>query len=455
MAHIRQVRLVDFPKHIQPATGAIKKRNMKRITRRTVLKGVGATIALPWLEAMASTSSSLAEENSAVAGGPKRLAFMYTPNGVIGEKWFPGGTSGKDFEWTESLQPLADLRNDVSIISGLNRTYISGEPHSQAASCWMTSALPTERQDGATAINKTLDQIIAGQVGQQTTFRSLELSCNSFVDNMEPKLFDAISWYGPGNDAKSENDPRRVFARLFGKSDRFDHSVLDSVLDEANRLNTRLGTRDRQKLDEYFESVRSIETRLVKQEVSRGRMPVVKLKMPDEVPANRGEYIRMMGDLMILALQTDQTRVATFMVGPERWETPQMYDGVFDKPVNHHQMTHDDAFDDMVAKIDRFHVQQYAYLVNRLKQEREGEGTLLDSCFFVLGSGIGDGNSHSYKQLPMVIAGGGGEQIEGGRHIVCPDGTPLANLWLTLARKMGVNLDRFADSTQPLDEFVA
>ena len=163
----------------------------------------------------------------------------------------------------------------------------------------------------------------------------------------------------------------------------------------------------------------------------------------------------MMGDLMILAFQTDQTRISTLMVGPERWETPQLYDDVFEKPVNHHEMTHDDAYDDMVAKIDRFHVKQYAYLIEQMQKQTEGERTLLDNCYFVLGSGIGDGNSHSYRQLPMIIAGSGGRELDKNRHITCEKGTPLANLWLTLAREMGVSLERFADSDRPLTEFVS
>ncbi len=430
---------------------------MKQLSRRTVLKGVGATIALPWLEAMAPAKSLLPRNwNSADdLTGPKRLAFMYTPNGVIGQNWFPTPGQERGFELPTSLQPLANLRDEITIISGLNRTFVSGEPHSQAASCWLTSALPTEREDGMTAINRTLDQMIAYQVGKETPFRSLELSCNSFTDNMEPKIFDAISWYGVGNDAKAENDPRKVFARLFGKADHIKRGVLDTVLSQTQSLRVGLGQNDRRKLDEYMNSVRSIETRLEKQAANRNEMKPVAMKIPEKIPANRGEYIRMMGDLMILALQTDQTRIATLMVGPERWETPQLYDDVFEKPVNHHEMTHDDAFDEMVAKIDRFHVQQFAYLVERMQAQHEGERTLLDNCFFVLGSGLGDGNSHSYKQLPMIIAGSGGRKLDNGRHITCPKGTPLANLWLSLAHEMGLKMDRFADSDGPLKEFVS
>ena len=330
---------------------------MKPISRRTVLKGMGATITLPWLEAMASHAMGAgARANGSTATiPPKRLALMYIPNGVIGSKWFPKQT-GTRFELPASLQPLAELRQDITVVSGLDRTYLSGEPHSQAGSCWLTSARPNDRMDGVTAIDTTLDQIIARTAGHPTAFSSIELSCNSFVDNMEPKLFDAISWYGPGNDAKSQNDPRKVFKRLFGNTAQVKRSVLDTVVGDANKLRQSLGVSDRKKLDEYLTSIRSIENRLTKQDESKGRIGPIDFSVPDEIPTNRGEYIRMMGDLMLLAFQTDQTRIATLMVGPERWETPQLYDGVFEKPVNHHVMTHDTSQDEDVAKIDRFHV---------------------------------------------------------------------------------------------------
>ncbi|MFT5302131.1 MAG: hypothetical protein ACI87E_001248 [Mariniblastus sp.] len=439
--------------------------NNKRVTkiqplsRRAVLQGIGATIALPWLEAMSFATPLGAHASSRsglpVAAGlaPKRLAFMYIPNGVIGDQWFPA-QAGTDFELPPSLQPLAKLRDDITVISGLDRTYLTGEPHSQAGACWLTSARPNERVDGVNAIDTTLDQVIASSVGQATPFASVELSCNSFEDNMEPKIFDAISWYGPGNDAKSQNDPRRVFKRLFGDAGQVKRSVLDTVLEDAKQLEKSLGEADRQKLDEYLTSLRSVEQRLTKQDESKGKIGPINYSVPDDLPTNRGAYIRMMGDLMVLAFQTDQTRVASLMVGPERWETPQLYDGVFDKPVNHHVMTHDTSQNEAVAKIDRFHVDQYAYLVNRLKSMKEGEGTLLDSCSFVLGSGLGNGARHSYEQLPVIIAGSGNGSFETGRHLAADKGTRLANLWMSMASVMGVELDEFADGTGKLAGFL-
>ena len=424
------------------------------LSRRTMLRGTAASIALPFLNIMRPLKSLAAGSALVATEAPKRIAFMYIPNGVIGQHWFPqeGQTDWLD---SQSLQPLKEVRDELVVINGLNRLYVSGEPHSQAASCWMTSSGPYERTDGSTAINKTLDQVIAGQVGKATPFPSLELSCNSFIDNMEPKLFDAISWYGPSHDARSENDPHKIFQRLFGKSDHFNRSVLDTVLEDARSLHNQLGQEDRHKLDEYMESLRAIETRLDHQAESRSNIGKVDYKMPEQVPQNRGEYLRLMGDLMILAFRTDQTRVVSLMVGPERWETPQLYDGVFEKPVQHHQMTHDDGFDEEVALIDRFHVQQYLYLINQMKNYQDTNGSLLDSTYFVLGSGLGDGNSHSYNELPMVIAGGKSHGITTGRQSQCEKDTPLANLWLSLANEMGVEISEFADSTASLDKYVS
>ena len=423
---------------------------MKKLSRRTVLRGIGATIALPWLEAMATTASPMAA--SAITA-PKRLAFMYIPNGVIGSKWFPEKT-GEDFDLPESLQPLAKLQKDITVVSGLNRTYLSGEPHSQAGSCWLTSARPNERADGVTAIDTTLDQVIAQKNAAATAFPSLEISCNTFADNEEPKIFDAISWYGPGYDAKSTNDPHKLFKRLFGEAQPLKRSVLDTVLGDAKRLKRPLGVEDRRKLDEYLTSIRAIENRTQRQFESKGRIGKVDFKVPDDVPVRRREYIRLMGDLMVLAFQTDQTRIATMMVGPERWQTPQLYEGVFEKPISHHVLTHDPQYDDVVAKIDQFHVEQYGYLIDRLKNIQEGEKTLLDNCSFVLGSGLGNGARHSYEQLPLIIAGSGGGAFQTGRHLKADEGTPLANLWLSLADNMGVELERFADSTDRLQGFM-
>ena len=421
---------------------------MRKISRRTMLHGSCATITLPWLDIMLPCRHS-----SPFAEPVRRIAFMYIPNGVISQHWFPENKND-DTLAPQSLRPLEAIRDEVTVINGLSRTYISGEPHSQCGSCWLTSASLLSATGATGAIDVTLDQVIGRKVGEQTPFPSLELSCNSFLNNAEPKLYDSISWYGPGNDAKSMNEPASVFERMFGRAVRINQSVLDTVMDDAKSLRSALGVADRRKIDEYLESVRAIESRLNKQDLSRRNFSDVQSPVPDSPPINRGDYIRLMGDLMILAFKTDQTRVATLMVGPERWETPQLYDSLFEQPVNHHQMTHDDTYDAQVALIDRFHVEQFVYLVKQMRDTLDGNATLLDNTFFVLGAGLGDGNSHSFADLPIVIAGKGGLEIEGGRRIDCPKGTPLANLWLLLGQQMGVPMESFADSTGSLKDYV-
>ena len=420
---------------------------MKPLSRRTVLKGACAAIALPWLEAMAPLQAALHPTRR--RSGWHSCTFPTESSAISGFQKNPA----KVLILPPTLQPLENLREDITVISGLNRTYLSGEPHSQAGSCWLTSALPNERKDGVTSVDTTLDQVIAREVGDATPFPSLELSCNSFVDNMEPKLFDAISWYGPGNDAKSQNNPADVFKRLFGDAASIKQSVLDTVISDADNLHRRLGVDDRRKLDEYLTSIRAVERRISKQVSAKQRMGKVEMEMPETIPSNRGEFIRLMGDLMILAFRTDQTRIATLMVGPERWQSPQMYDGVFDKPVSHHVLTHDTTMDDKVAKIDRFPCAAIR-LPDRATETAAGRrwhdaGPVLFRAWF----GIGNGARHSYEQLPMIIAGSGGGQFDTGRHLNCSAGTPLANLWLSLADTMGVKLKRFADSTGKLQGF--
>lgn len=315
----------------------------------------------------------------------------------------------------------------------------------------MTSSPPTEQLDGVSPTNRTLDQMIAAKISGQTPFPSLELSCNSFTDNREPKTFDSISWYAPGHDARSEKNPIEVFRRLFGKPTGFKKSVLDTVVGQANSLQKSLGAADKRKIDEYLNSVRSIEKRIELQQKHLVKLADFDLKEPGEVPSDRGEYIRLMGDLMLMAFQTDSTRVASLMVGPERWAAPQLYPGVFDKPVDHHTMTHDHAFDEQVAKIDKFHMVQFAHMIGRMKEIKEANGeSLLDNCLLIVGSGLGDGAEHSYEDLPLMLAGSKTIGIDPGQHFQFEEGTPLANFWLMLGNKFGLEMEKFADSSQEL-----
>ncbi len=421
------------------------------LSRRTFLRGAGVTLALPVLDAMTPTSLRGA---AAPAVPPKRFAFIYTPNGYNQETFLPAQT-GRTWTLPFALQPLAPVQSDVTLVTGLDRTYVGGTGvHAQCGACWLTSSPPVETLDGGFPTNITLDQMLARELGRDTMLPSLELSCNDFADNKETKYFECISWVGPGYAANTEKNPRAVFRRLFGRPDAGPtRSVLDVVLAEARALQRRLGRDDQAKLDEYLASVRATEQRLERAERVAARLQVPPLPEPAGIPEKRGDYLRLMAELFVLAFQQDLTRVATLVVDPERWDSPRMFHDVFDKPQNHHVLTHTKGADAKAAitKIDRFHIEFYAHVVARLKSIREGERTLLDSCVLAMGSGISDGDSHNYRDLQVLLAGGA---LARG-HLRYDGDRPLADLWLTLARQGGVRRDRFADSTGPLRELAA
>ena len=248
-----------------------------------------------------------------------------------------------------------------------------------------------------------------------------------------------------------------MYRRLFStaEADRF-REVTSLVLEDARTLQRQLAVADRQKLDEYFEAIRAIELQMTRLETMKAELATVRFDEPTEAHLPRGYYIRLMGELMVVALQSRLTNVATFMVGPERWDTPFLYESLFDKPCSHHQMSHNQTkvIDDLL-KIDRFHMEQFAYLVQRMDDIAEADGTtLLDNTLFTYGSGLGDGSTHQYNDLPIVVAGGG-RRVQGGLHINMPEGTPLANLWLTQAQVLGLHWDSFADSSGCIDAWVA
>lgn len=436
-------------------------------SRRSLLRGAGGSLlALPWLESLAGAEST---ENTP----PQRLAFYYVPIGVVRRGFFPGeedavipaftGGDGKEIprdeisvgsrplELTSTLQPLEKVKPKVSLVTGLDRTFQNGtDVHAQCASCFLSSAAPFSIKSSAWPLDRTLDQIVADRVGGETPFRTLEFSCNSHRDNLESIYFDNIAWYGTGHVAPSVRDPRKAYQRLFRTQEvEAYRNITDLVLEDARAMRRELGHSDRQKFAEYFDSLRSIERQMNRLERMTSELKNVSIEEPPEAHLPRGQYIRLMGDLMVVALETGLTHVATFMVGPERWNTPFMYEGLFDKPMSHHQMSHNQKqFVDELLAVDRFHMQQFAYLVQRMDGIVESDGTtLLDNTLLTYGSGLGDGATHQYTDLPIVVAGGGSGRLRMGQHLHCADGTPLANLWLTQANAMGLNLDRFADST--------
>ncbi|MCP4476674.1 MAG: DUF1552 domain-containing protein [Planctomycetaceae bacterium] len=448
---------------------------MKMTNRRNFLRGIsGAFLSLPWLE-------SLAIAQTAGPSSPFRMAHFYVPIGVVRRGFFPGeaehvipkgnlgnvmkslGNQNPDLsvsqldQLTPTMQPLNGIKGKLNLITGMDRTFQQGtDVHAQCASCYLSSARPYTIQGTAWPLDRTLDHLVADHIGTKTPFSTLEFSCNSHRDNKESIYFDNISWYGTGHLAPSIRDPRKMYKRLFSTQEiaRY-RDITDLVLEDANSMKRELGYHDRQKFAEYFDSIRSIERQMNRLEAMKIELAKVKFEEPSEAYLPRGDYIRLMGDLMVVALQSGLTNVATFMVGPERWDTPYQFDGLFDKPRSHHQMSHNQTkmIDDLL-KVDHFHMEQYAYLLNKMDQIKEANGTtLLDNTIFTYGSGLGDGSTHQYNDLPIIMAGGG-NHVKTGQHINMPEGTPLANLWLTQANLLGVGLESFADSRGTISQLM-
>lgn len=424
------------------------------LSRRALLRGAGVTMALPWLEAMLPRSARAA----AAVKAPLRAAFIYSPNGYNQKTFIPKKT-GLDYDLPPALEPLKAVQGDVSVITGLDRTFVGGTGvHAQCGSCWMSSSPPTETLDGGFPTNTTLDQRMAAVLGRDTALPSLELSCNDFTDNKETRYYECVSWVAPGYAANVEKDPRAVFRRLFGGGGEVaSGSVLDVIREDAKALQSRLGRGDQEKLDEYLESVRATERRIQLAAKAAARIGKPPLPEPAGIPETRGEYLRLMADLFIVAFQQDLTRVASLVIDPERWDSPRWFHGVFDKPQNHHVLTHTKTAEAAAAitQIDRFHVQFFADVVTKMKNIREGEGTLLDSCSLVMGSGISDGGEHRYSNLEILLAGRAGGALQPAGHVRIDGDRPLADLWLTLAQTAGVKGPRFADSKGALKEILA
>lgn len=447
-------------------------------TRRSFLRGIGGSaLALPWLESLAAPRAAASPRRE---GPPQRMVQFYVPIGVVRRGFFPGEQSAKLPKFTSSqaeiprerqrtagmhalqltptLEPLRELRHKTTLITNLDRTFQQGtDVHAQCASCYLSSAPPYTIKQSAWPLDRTLDHVVADSIGRETPFRTLEFSCNSHRDNKESIYFDNISWYGTGHVAPSIRDPRKMYRRLFGAQESAIGNVTDLVLADARDMAKQLGSSDRKKFDEYFESLRAIERQMDRLEGLKSELATADLEEPPSAHLPRGEYIRVMGDLMVVALQAGLTRVATFMVGPERWDTPFTYESLFDRPRSHHQMSHNQkAYQEQLMRIDRFHMEQFAYILRKMDAVQEANGrTLLDNSMVTYGSGLGDGSTHQYTDLPIIVAGSGGGSLKTGstegQHLHAPDGTPLANLWLTQAQAAGVPLKRFAESTGPLD----
>ena len=361
-------------------------------SRRSFLRGIGGVaLALPWMETLATASST--------GSVLQRMAHFYVPIGVVRRGFFPGeadhvipkGNLGNVMkslgkqdpffraeslqQFTPTMQPLEEFKQKINLITGMDRTFQQGtDVHAQCASCYLSSAEPYTIDGTAWPLDRTLDHLVADQIGGQTPFRTLEFSCNSHQDNKESIYFDNISWFGTGHLAPSIRDPREMYRRLFSTREIENYrDVTDLVLEDARSMKQQLSYPDRQKFSEYFDSVRSIEKQMDRLEAMKADLAKVEFEEPVEAHLPRGEYIRLMGDLMIVALQTGLTNVTTFMVGPERWDTPYMYESLFDKPRSHHHMSHNQTkmIDDLL-KVDRF---QSSILAIDLADETHANGS--------------------------------------------------------------------------------
>ncbi len=419
----------------------------RALSRRTFLRGAGVAMGLPWLSAMQPAMAA----SEPIA--PQRFAWIYVPNGVVQDAWTPE-ESGRKWELSPTLRPLAKFRNDINVYSGLDREFRGGTGvHAQAGCCWLTSSPPTEALDGGFPTNTSLDQIIARKINGGTLLPSMELSCNDHTNQRETKYFETISWHGPGYAANAQKNPRDVFDRLFGKPDPRMASLLDVVMEDARRLERSLGPSDRSKLGEFLDSVRSVEQKIQKAEKHAAKRHPNPMTRPTGMPEDRGEYIRVMVDLITIAFQQDLTRVATLVIDPERWDTPRMYHGVFDSPQNHHALTHTkgDEAKEKLQRIDEFHVSQFAYFLERMQAMSDSSGTLLDSSLLTYGSGMGNGQIHDYNDLPVITAGNLHGKVPTGIHHRFGGKKPVANLWLSQAQAAGIEVDNFADSSGTID----
>lgn len=433
-----------------------------RVSRRALLRGAGASLALPWLEAMRPTLA-----RAAGPPDPLRLAVLFVPNGINMADWTPAD-EGADFALPAVLEPLAAHRRRLLVLTGLthDKARANGDgpgDHARSAACFLTGCQPFKTDGAKLRAGISFDQVAAQYVGPRTRLPSLELGIEPGAnagncDSGYSCAYSAnISWSSASRPMTKVVAPRLVFERLFGdgqgapaeraKRLAYRQSVLDHVLEDASRLEAQLGRGDRRKLDEYLTSVRDVERRLTLNEADP---PADAVGVPERPPADYQEHIRLMCDLMALAFRTDTTRVCTFMLANEGSNRSYQAIGV---PEGHHDLSHhgnDEAKKAKIRDINRFHTAQLAYLLDRLAQCAEGEGSLLDNALVLYGSGISDGNRHNHDDLPVLLAGGGRGTIRSGRHVRYADETPLSNLFLSLLDRFDAPIERLGDSTQRL-----
>ena len=438
----------------------------KSLPRRTFLRGAGATLALPLLDAMVPAMTAQA---ATPARPPPRLGFVYMPMGSDITRWTPRSENDLS-ELSPSLSSLASVRDQVTAITNMELKNAYPGTHATSNAAFLSAAKAKWTESSDYYLGTTVDQIAAQQIGQETRLPSLELSMDlvSMVgqcDNGFACVYqNNLSWSSPTTPLPSEAHPRVVFERLFGEGGsvadrraalRERASLLDWVKEDISRLRNQLGPNDRGKVSDYLDTVREVERRIQKAEAQTADNMLPDLDRPVGVPAEYADHARLMFDLQVLALQGDVTRVTTFQLARETSNRTYPEIGVSDP---HHPLTHHGGDVEKiakVAKINAFHVSLFAYFLEKLKATPEGDGTLLDHSLFLYGSGMGNPNVHNHVNLPILVAGGAAGKFKGGRHIRYAEPTPLANLHLTLLEKVGVRLDSFADSKGKVDELLS
>jgi hypothetical protein len=439
----------------------------KHLPRRTFLRGLGTAIALPMLDAM---SPALANTARLKGKPPTRMAFVYVPNGIDMTRWTPN-SDGSSFKFSEIIEPLEPYREKMLVLTGLtqnNGRALGDGPgdHARASATFLTGVHPRKTAGADIEVGISADQVAAQAIGGATRFASIELGCEdgrlvgSCDSGYSCAYSNSISWRTANTPNPPEINPRLVFERFFGdveagldpaamaRRDAYKKSILDFVRDDAGRLRGELGPSDQRKLDEYLTGVREIEQRIEKSRTAIAP-PIEK---PAGIPIEYHEHARLMFDLMKVAFRTDMTRVATFMMGREGSNRAYREIGVSDPHhgLSHHRNNRD--WLDKIAKINRYHVEQFVYFIEGLNSAQDGDGTLLDNTMVVYGSGLSDGNRHTHHDLPCMLVGGTSASIKTGRHIMYPKDTPMNNLFVSMLDRVGVPVETLGDSTGKLTE---
>jgi hypothetical protein len=439
-----------------------------QLSRRKVLRGLGTFLTLPFLESVGTRAFAA----QAAAKSPLRAAWLYIPNGVNVHQWYPTG-EGRDYELSPTLKQIERHREDFMVVSGLAQDKArahgnGGGDHARATSTFLTGCMPKKTAGSDIRLGVSVDQIAAEKIGHLTRLSSLELSTDGQrssgrCDSGYSCAYQYnLAWKNETMPIAPEMDPRLVFERLFGygassasgeegaRRQRLQKSLLDTVLGEAKSLQGKVSGSDRRKLDEYFESVRDIELRIERSEKFASQLPPG-VSVPDGIPEAFEDHIRLMFDLLVLAFQTDTTRLCTFLVAHDGSNRSFPQIGV---PDAHHYLSHHESDPQKlgkIAKIDQFYVRQFGYFLDKMKSIREGEGTLLDHSMIVFGGGIGDGNRHNHDNLPILLAGRAGGTWTPGKRVVLKEETPMTNLYLSMLDRLGVRAERVGDSTGVLD----